>query len=134
MSSIIFYDFFDLPKYLMTKKPNAYLAMLPTNIITILSLRFLISAKVIAAEKEQDPASYKQKTQTKLAALAKADGWVFQTDDQNNWYSVRTSLKSIVIPNAINPDVLKQPISRKRNKTIVTARPIHESEKSRIAN
>lgn len=52
----------------------------------------------------------------------KADGWVFQTDDQNNWYSVRTSLqKSIVIPNAINPDVLKQPISRKRNKTIVTA-------------
>lgn len=114
--------FLRFAKYLITKKPNAYLAMLPTNIITMLSLRFLISAKVIAAERA-NPASYKQKTQTKLAALAKkADGWVFQTDDQNNWYSVRTSLqKSIVIPNAINPDVLKQPISRKRNKTIVTA-------------
>lgn len=109
-------------KYLLGYKPDVYLAMLPRNIITMLSMKFLTSAKVIAAERAT-PASYKQKIQKKLLSLAsKADGWVFQTNEQKDWYTSRTSLDNpIVIPNAINTDVLKQGESVDRSKTIVSA-------------
>ena len=109
-------------KYLLGYKPDVYLAMLPRNIITMLSMKFLTSAKVIAAERAT-PASYKQKIQKKLLSLAsKADGWVFQTNEQKGWYTSRTSLDNpIVIPNAINTDVLKQGESVDRSKTIVSA-------------
>lgn len=109
-------------KYLLRNRCDAYLAMLPTNITTILAMRFLASAKVIAAERA-NPASYSEGKQKKLIALApKADGWVFQTTGQKKWYDIHSQLKkAIVIPNAINPDVLKQHITTERHKTIVTA-------------
>ena len=109
-------------KYLLRNRCDAFLAMLPTNITTILAMRFLTSAKVIAAERA-NPASYSEGKQKKLITLApKADGWVFQTIEQKKWYDIHSQLKkAIVIPNAINPDVLKQHITAERHKTIVTA-------------
>ena len=109
-------------KYLLRNRRDAYLAMLPTNITTMLSMKFLTSAKVIAAERA-NPASYSESKQRKLTALAsKADGWVFQTIEQKKWYETYSKLKkAIVIPNAINPDVLKQHSTAERHKTIVTA-------------
>lgn len=114
--------FVRLVKYLLCKKPDAYLAMLPTNISTILSLRCLISSKIIAAERA-NPASYNVKTQKKLASLAhKADAWVFQTNVQKDWYENRTTIKKgIVIPNAINPDVLNVGTIVEKKTHIVTA-------------
>ena len=111
-----------LVKYLLLNRRDAYLAMLPTNIITILSMSFLTSAKVIAAERA-NPASYNESKQKKLIALAsKADGWAFQTIEQKKWYEAHCRLKkTIVISNAINPDVLKQHTSAGQHKTIVTA-------------
>lgn len=109
-------------KYLVRNRCDAYIAMLPTNITTILSMRFLTSSKMIAAERA-NPASYKEDKQKNLIKLApKADGWVFQTTEQKEWYETRVRLKSpIVIHNAINPDVLKLHPIIERHKTIVTA-------------
>lgn len=111
-----------LVRYLTHSKSDVYLAMLPTNITTMLSMRFITSAKVIAAERA-NPASYNEDKQKKLMTLAhRADGWVFQTIEQKEWYEAHSQLKRpIVIPNAINPDVLKLHHTTERHKTIVTA-------------
>lgn len=111
-----------LVRYLVIRRPDVYLAMLPTNIITLLSMRFLTKSRIIAAERA-NPNSYKEKIQKKLARLAdKADGWVFQTNEQQKWYMSHVNLKrKLVIPNAINPDVIKQHFCEEREKIIVTA-------------
>lgn len=94
-------------KYLLKQKPDVYLAMLPTNIHTLLLFKSLTYSKIIAAERA-NPSSYIQQTQQKLIKIAhKADGWVFQTKEQMRWYESKCSLnKRIIIPNAINPDIL----------------------------
>lgn len=109
-------------KYLVIRRPDVYLAMLPTNIITLLSMRFLTKSRIIAAERA-NPNSYKEKIQKKLAKLAdKADGWVFQTNEQQKWYMSHVNMKRrLVIPNAINSDVIKQHFCGEREKIIVTA-------------
>ncbi len=111
-----------LVRYLICRKPDTYLVMLPTNTITLLSMRFLTSSKIIAAERA-NPASYIISTQNKLIKIAhKADGWVFQTKEQENWYNEKCNLKStIIIPNAINSDVLMPEYKGIREKIIVTA-------------
>lgn len=111
-----------LVRYLICRKPDTYLVMLPTNTITLLSMRFLTSSKIIAAERA-NPASYIFSTQNKLIKIAhKADGWVFQTKEQKNWYNEKCNLKStIIIPNAINSDVLMPEYKGIREKIIVTA-------------
>lgn len=114
--------FVRLVKYLLCKKPDAYLAMLPTNISTLLALRWLTKSKVIAAERA-NPESYTKKTQKNLVSLAhKADAWVYQTDVQKEWYNSRTCIKKgKVIPNAINPDVLNVGSAIEKKSLIVTA-------------
>lgn len=109
-------------KYLMSHKPDVYLAMLPTNIFALLSFKFLSNSKVIALERA-NPSSYNSKVQNKLRRVCnKADGWVFQTYEQEDWYKSKGTIKRcVVIPNAINPDVQKHMYRGQREKTITTA-------------
>lgn len=109
-------------RYLISNKPDAYLVMLPTNIISLLYLKIFTTSKIIAAERA-NPDSYSNKTQKRLCHYAyKADAWVFQTEEQMKWYNQRCNLKStIIIPNAINQDVLKSQYKCKKEKIIVTA-------------
>ena len=109
-------------KYLLKSKIDAYVVMLPVTTIMMLRLRFLTKAKVIAAERV-DPSQYPVKKQKQLKRLAKkANGWVFQTEEEKAWYGVTTGKAMVeVIPNAINPDFIKAPYQGERKKTIVTA-------------
>lgn len=109
-------------RYLINKKSGVYVVMLPTNIITMLSLKFLTPLKVIAAERA-NPSSYKRIIQKSLLlTCAIADGWVYQTSEQKAWYHDHIgSAKSIIIPNAINPDIDNFQCKGLRDKVIVTA-------------
>lgn len=109
-------------KFLLTHKTNAYVVFLPATINLALSTKCLTKAVMIAAERA-NPDDYSVKTQNKLKKNArKADGWVFQTVDQKEWYdSVLGEEKAIVIPNAINPDFIKPIYKGERKKLIVSS-------------
>lgn len=101
---------------------NVFLVMLPVTTILMLQLRGFIKAKVIAAERV-DPSNYSTKKQNQLKRLAhKADGWVFQTEEERNWYGEATGKAKVsIIPNAINPDFIRPAYTGVRRKVIVTA-------------
>ena len=81
--------------------------MLPIPTILLLSLRFLTKAKIIASERV-DPSTYPPSKQKRLKKVAhKADGWVFQTEIQKNWYGNSIGSAAVkIIPNAINKEFI----------------------------
>lgn len=114
--------FFRFCKHLRKDEVDVYVVMLPITTIMLLQLRKLVKSKVVAAERV-DPSNYSANKQNKLKRLArKADGWVFQTEEERNWYGETTGKAKVsIIPNAINPDFIKPAYIGVRRKVIVTA-------------
>ena len=78
--------FYRVCKLIRKTRCDCYIVMLPIPTILLLSLRFLTKAKIIASERV-DPSTYPPSKQKRLKKVAhKADGWVFQTEIQKNWY------------------------------------------------
>lgn len=110
-----------LIQYMRKTNCDVIVAMLPVTILSVLLLKPLSKAKIIAAERNM-PALYSQYEQIFLKVFARrADGWVFQTDIQKEWYG-RTVMdkRPIVIPNAINPEFVRPCYQGHRDKRIVT--------------
>lgn len=109
-------------RYLLKNDNDVIVVMLPVTTIMLLQLRKLTKAWVVAAERN-NPSSYSEKKQRTLRRLAhKADGWVFQTEDERNWYGKSTGKAKVkIIPNAINLDFIREPYLGERKLTIVTA-------------
>lgn len=101
---------------------DVFIVMLPVTTIMLLQMKWLMSAKVIASERV-DPSIYPEKKQKLLKRLAhKADGWVFQTEEERLWYGKSTGKSNVtIIPNAINSDFVKPAYAGERRKIIVTA-------------
>lgn len=108
-------------KYLMVRKRDIYIVMLPQTTFMLLQMRFLTSAKIIAAQRIM-PSSLKPQTQKQLLSLAyKADGWAFQTEEQLRWFGgALQSAKTIIIPNAVNPIFIQPPYSGNRKLQIIS--------------
>lgn len=108
--------------HLYKDKVDAYVVMLPVTTIMLLRFSWLTKSKIIAAERV-DPSIYPSGKQRLLKSLArKADGWVFQTEEERNWYGKTTGKANVrIIPNAINPDFIREQYRGERKKTIVTA-------------
>lgn len=120
-------------KHLVKDKVDVYVVMLPITTIMLLRLRWLIKGKVIASERV-DPSIYPTAKQKQLKSLAKkADGWVFQTEEERNWYGASTGKAKVqIIPNAINPDFIRDPYRGERKKTIVTAGRLTEQKNHKL--
>ena len=109
-------------KILKSNKTDVYIVMLPVTTIMLLQFKWMTHAKVIASERVA-PSTYPLKKQKLLKKLAnKADGWVFQTEEECQWYGRNIdSTKVTIIPNAINPDFIKSVYEGHRRPCIVTA-------------
>lgn len=114
--------FIRLIKFLNNNKTDVYVVMLPITTILLLQMKRLTKAKIVASERV-NPSQYPIKKQRQLKSLAqRADGWVFQTEEECNWYGETTGKAKVkVIPNAINPDFIKPAYEGNRRKVIVTA-------------
>jgi len=108
--------------YLLTNKRDVYIVFLPKTTFMLLNLRFLTKAKIIAGQRIS-PSSLKGSTQNKLKKYArKADAWTFQTQEQLDWFgNTCDSARTLVIPNAINPEFIKASYEGSRKPRIVTA-------------
>lgn len=106
--------------YLRTSTPDVYIVMLPATTILLLLLRRVTKSKVIASERSL-PSVYDKKVQLLLKKISKkADGWVFQTPGQKEWYNKYGIQSGVIIPNAINPAFIGSRYTGERRKTIVS--------------
>ena len=114
--------FYRVCKLIRKTRCDCYIVMLPIPTILLLSLRFLTKAKIIASERV-DPSTYPPSKQKRLKKVAhKADGWVFQTEIQKNWYGNSIGSAAVkIIPNAINKEFITAEYSGPRNKQIVSS-------------
>ena len=108
--------------YVLTHKCDAYLVMLPRTTYLLLQVRWMVKAKIIAAQRIM-PSSLRQNTQLRLKKVAsKAEGWIFQTPEQFEWFNGLIGQSRIkIIPNAINPDFIMPFFEGKRKQYIVTS-------------
>ncbi len=122
-----------LISHLRKDNVDAYVVMLPVTTIMLLRLSWLTKSKIIAAERV-DPSIYPSGKQKQLKSLAmKADGWVYQTDEESAWYGKSTGKAKVrIIPNAINPEFIREPYQRERKKTIVTAGRLTEQKNHKL--
>lgn len=109
-------------KYLKTHECDAYVVMLPATTIMLLAFRGIAKAKIIAAERV-DPAAYPTWKKRSLKYLAKrANGFVFQTEEAKAWYGKAvSSIKTKIIPNAINPIFIRPQYCGAKRKVIAGA-------------
>lgn len=108
--------------YVHNTKSEVILVMLPATILSLLTLKHFTKAKIVASERNM-PTLYSRFEQRLLKLFARfADGWVFQTKDQREWYGDAVNdNKAVVIPNAINPEFIRPPYTGARDMRIVTA-------------
>lgn len=116
--------------YLRKRKCDAYIVMLPTTSLLLLSLHKLAKAPIIASERSF-PKSYNSLTRLLLKLFArKAAGWVFQTPIMQEWYlPCLGKSKSVVIPNAVNNDFIREPYTGKRRMNIVSVGRLIQSKR-----
>lgn len=119
--------------HLRKDKVDAYVVMLPITTILLFRLSWLTKSKIIAAERV-NPSNYPSGKQKQLKSLAKrADGWVFQTEEERAWYGETTGKAKVqIIPNAINPDFISELYRGERKKTVVTAGRLTEQKNHKL--
>ena len=93
--------------FIRKNRTDVYVVFLPVTTILILLFKFMIRSPVVASERAL-PSIYSLRKQKMLRRLAHlADGWVFQTQSQEQWYGCCVeSVPKVIIPNAINEEFL----------------------------
>lgn len=110
-----------LKEYVRHTKCDVYIVMLPITILLLLSLKRFTKAKIIASERNM-PTLYPKWQQIAMKWIAsKVDGWVFQTEEQKEWYGNHLGqVHNCIIPNAINEQFILEPYIGERKNKIVT--------------
>ncbi len=112
-------------KYLRKENVDLYVTFLPELTQLLMRQKVFFKAPVVISERS-DPYQYWEKGRNQLCVFKKCfsrgDGYVFQTEEARLYYSTNgiDTRNSIVIPNAINPDFVKEPYIGKHEKEIVS--------------
>ena len=90
------------------QKPDIIISFLPIPSFKILLLSRLIKSKIIVSDRNDPNIEYKKITNKLLMKLLypKADGFIFQTKEQRNYFSKKIQKKSIVIPNPLKEEFI----------------------------
>lgn len=111
-----------LKHYVSKTECDSYLVMLPITILILYSLKNKIKGKIIASERNM-PTLYPKWQQTAMKIISgKIDGWIFQTNQQKDWYG--KALRNVtyeIIPNAINKEFLTYHLPNIYNKNNIVS-------------
>lgn len=113
-----------LKKLLKKSDKDIYIVFLPETTFVLLHFRKIIKVPVIASER-CDPYTFfkssKINTLLMKRLFPRADAFVFQTVEAQEYYKGIITDESIVIPNAINDEFVREPYVGEREKTIIAA-------------
>lgn len=111
-----------LKRYVIKNSNNIFVVFLPITICLLLHFSKYITGRIIASERN-DPNQYSKIQKLFLRHYAaRADKWVFQTKEAQNWYADFVK-ESTVIPNAINQEfmALEEHMEKDSVHTIIAA-------------
>ncbi len=108
-------------QYIRTHRDvSCYIVMMPLNAFMITRIRRLTSASIIISERN-DPSSHNIRERLMMRyATKRCDGLVVQTSTISQWY--KNVKKKIVIPNAINNDMVFSSRKKIEKKIVTVAR------------
>lgn len=111
-----------LKKLLCETSFDMVICFLPEPSFIMLSLKKQFNLKVIVSER-WDPVQEYTKLPNKImmnVLYPKADGFVFQTEDAQNYFKSKIKNNSVIIPNPLNDDFLNEVFDTHRKKEIVS--------------
>ena len=115
----------NLKKYVREVSVDCYIVFLSTTVYFLLSLRKYISSPVLFSVRNYPKEEYGGVIKGTLSRilLKRADGVVFQTDDQRECMKYISKIQSVIIPNAVNVDLkcikMKEEIENESSKRIM---------------
>lgn len=122
--------------YLMkTIKPDIIISFLPEPSYRVLFLKiFNRNLRVIVSVRNDPNVEYKSLINRLIMKLLYplADGFVFQTEEAQKYFSKKIQNKSVIIPNPINEEFICEPYSEEREKTIVTVGRLEEQKNHKM--
>ncbi len=121
-------SYIGLRKFVNNSNTDIYIAFLPVTILLLLSLRRTIHVPVIITVRNYPPTEYNGVIKRCLGKylLKKADGIIYQTNEQKQCFIYLEKIPSIVIPNAVNiPNETIENFKWKRTGRIIAVGRLH---------
>lgn len=115
-----------LNRYLRSEFPDVYVTFLPKLTKILLMQKRFVKCPIVLTERN-DPKTFCDESKKNAKEFDMyynlADGYVFQTDNAKDYYSFRgiDITNSIVIPNAINKEFIREKYTGKKERTIIGA-------------
>lgn len=123
-----------LENVIKIEKPDLIVSFLPEPSFRVLLLKNKYKIPTIVSVRNDPKVEYKGYLNKIVAKLLypKADGFVFQTEEAQQYFSKKIQKKSVVIPNPINSDFLITPYDGIREKEIVTVGRLTEQKNQKL--
>ena len=123
-----------LKKYIKEINPEIIVSFLPEPTFRVMIATFFHRRKVIISVRNDPNREYNTFLKKMIVSVlySRADGFVFQTYDAQQWFSKKIQKKSIVIANPINEDFIGKPFSGTRKKEIVTVGRLVEQKNHKL--
>lgn len=123
-----------LRKILKKIKPDIIISLLPEPTYRLMIAKSFLKIKTIISVRNDPNVEYNSFIKKLLVKFlyTKADGFVFQTIDAQNWFSNKIQRKSVVIPNPINSSFICDPYEGIREKSIVNVGRLMEQKNQRL--
>lgn len=112
-----------LNSYIGEIKPDVIISFLPEPSYRVLFLKIVKrKLKIIVSIRNDPKVEYKSDLNKFIMKILYplADGFVFQTQEAQEYFSKKIQNRSTIIPNPINEEFIAVPYKGKRDKTIVT--------------
>lgn len=116
-------------------KPDIIISFLPEPSYRILFLKiFNRKLRIIVSVRNDPKVEYKSLINRLIMKLLYplADGFVFQTEEAQKYFSKKIQNRSVIIPNPINEEFICEPYNGKREKTIVTVGRLEEQKNHKM--
>lgn len=119
-----FNRFINTVKIIKQEKPDIIISFLPVPSYRILLLKRFYKVPVIVSDRNNPAEEYKKFIHKILMRMTykKADGFVFQTEEQKNYFTKKIQNNSIIIPNPIKDEFLEIVEREKQDIIINTGR------------
>lgn len=121
-------------KILKKEKPDLIISFLPMPSFRILLLRKLIRVPIIVSDRNDPNKEYKSFISKFLMnrLYPKADGFVFQTEEQKKYFSKEIQEKSVIIYNPIKEEFLNASKSMIKENTIISVGRLVEQKNQKM--
>lgn len=111
----------NLKKIIKNDNPDLIISFLPEPTYRVLITNLFNKRKIIVSVRNDPKVEYNTLFKKILMKILfkRANGFVFQTEEAKQFFSKKIQLRSIIIPNPLNPDFIIERYEGKREKKIV---------------